>query len=136
MLSNKLEKFDMKDIHSGYVVKFRNGRYALCMRVGAKTLKSGEFKPIKIFARVDDDAQKTGASINDTYVYADSYKGSLYHSYDTQIGITSPYPDFDIVAVYGLIHNVVSFLNIGDTGPISIKNSGSEFANLTCVVTL
>lgn len=121
MIKSKIEKFDMKDIHSGYVVKFRNGHYALCMRVGSRC-ENGDYKPIKIFARVDDNAQMNGACLDNTFVYADSYKGSFYHPYDRKIGIASPYPNFDIVEVYGLIEHVRNYLNIGDTGPISIKN--------------
>lgn len=119
MLSNKLEKFDMKDIHSGYVVKFRNGHYALCMRVGTKTM-SGDYKPVKIFARVDDNAQMAGAQWNETYVYAHSYDGPDYYPYLNDRKV--PCPEFDIVAVYGLIELCHNYLNIGDTGPISIKN--------------
>lgn len=119
MLSNKLEKFDMKDIHSGYVVKFRNGNYALCMRVGSRRT-NGDYKPIKIFARVDDNAQMTGAQYNNTYVYAHSYDGPDYYPYLNDRKV--PCPEFDIVAVYGLIEHCRNYLNIGDTGPISIKN--------------
>jgi len=110
----KFEKFDMKDVHSGYVVKFRSGRYGLCMRVGEKFTK--------IFARVDDSAQITGASEGTTFMYASRYKGPAYYAYNPVFNRPENIRENDIVAVYGLIEGVRNYLNIGDTGPISIKN--------------
>lgn len=113
-MQKKLDNFDMKDIHSGYVVKFRNGKLALCTRVGEKFTK--------IFACVDDESQMLGAKEEATFVYASRYKLNAYYKYNPYVNCYENHPDFDIVAVYGLIEGVRNYLNVGDTGPIPIKN--------------
>lgn len=113
-MQKKLDKFDMKDVHSGYVVKFRNGKLALCMRVGAKFTK--------IFACVDEESSKLGAIESQTFVYASRYVGYRCMRYDVCKNMFVGHHDFDIVEVYGLIEGVRNYLNVGDTGPISIKN--------------
>lgn len=113
-MQKKLEKFDMKDIHSGYVVKFRNGKFALCMRAGEKFTK--------IFACTDWESVKRGAIEGDTFMYASRYKDYAYYSYSPVINQYIRDDTNDIVAVYGLIEGVRNYLNVGDTGPISIKN--------------
>ena len=115
-MSNKMKVFDMKHIHSGYVVKFRNGKYALCMRVGTKFTK--------IFACVDEASQKIGARESVTFVYTSRYSigDNRYKGYDPVRGMPACNTDLDVVAVYGLLEGVSNYLNIGDIDPISIKN--------------
>lgn len=114
-MGNKMTTFNMNDIHSGFVVKFRNGKCALCMRVGTKFTK--------IFARVDEEAKELGAIEENTFVYTSRYnKDGQYTGYNRFIGRPEHMANFDVVAVYGLLEGVRNYLNIGDTGPISIKN--------------
>ena len=103
-MQKKLDIFDMKDIHSGYVVKFRNGKYALCMRVGEKFTK--------IFSCLDTASMIAGAEEEKTFVYASHYNGHAYYRYNLITHQYANYPDFDIVAVYGLIEGVKNYLDI------------------------
>ena len=94
----KIKKFNMEEIHSGYSVKFRNGVYALCMRVGPT------FK--KIFVITGPFAKVFFGSKNeDSWVYADSYVNSKYVGKNKKIQ-----PNWDIVAVYGLVEGVDNYI--------------------------
>lgn len=111
-MSNKMKNFDMKDVHSGYVVQFRNGTYALCMRVGEKFTKIFARTGCRILGVTD---VKEGTH----FFYTSSYKGECHYVYDPICNRTKPDPEFDIVKVYGLIHGVNNYLMVGD---IAITN--------------
>ena len=115
-MSNKMKVFDMKDIHSGYVVKFRNGKFALCMRVGRNFTK--------IFACVDSESQKIGAIEENTFVYASNYREcNCYFSWNRVSNRPFHKTDFDIVAVYGLIEGTRNYLFIIDANTVgSLSN--------------
>lgn len=105
-MSNKMKNFDMKDIHSGYVVQFRNGAYALCMRVGEKFTK--------IFARTGLKSSVTDVKEGTHFFYTSSYKGERHYKFDPVCNRTTPDPEYDVVKVYGLIHGVNNYLMVGD----------------------
>jgi hypothetical protein len=111
-MSNKMKNFDMKDVHSGYVVQFRDGTYALCMRVGEKFTKIFARTGFKTLGVMD---VKEGTH----FFYTSSYKGECHYVYDPICNRTKPDPAFDIVKVYGLIHGVDNYLMVGD---ITITN--------------
>lgn len=103
-MQKKLDKFDMKDIHSGYVVKFRKDFYGLCMRADS------DFK--KIFIAAPSISHMLPSIENGTFIYAKNYNGSrYYHSID---GVENP--DFDIVAVYGLVEGEKNYSYISTIG--------------------
>lgn len=104
-MGNKMKEFDMKDVHSGYVVKFRNNQYAMCMRVGDKFTK--------IFARTDHkfvDDVKEGVH----FFYTSAYKGPFHYVHDLVNSRTKPDPDHDIVEVRGLIRGTNNYLWAND----------------------
>ena len=102
-MQKKLKIFDMKDIHSGYVVKFRNGTTALVMRVGAKFTK--------IFAYTVSATQHLKEGVN--FFYTSTYKGHIRYNYSPAGNSTKPDPDHDVVAVYGLVEGVDNYIDVG-----------------------
>lgn len=104
-MSNKMKVFDMKHIHSGYVVKFRNNTYALVTRVGEKFTK--------IFALVEEKARVKDVQEGRDFFYTSAYKDNYHYVYSPLVNRTQPDPDHDVVAVYGLIHGVNNYLYAG-----------------------
>ena len=81
-MSKKFDKFSMDEIHSGYVVRFRNGTYAMCMRVG----------------------QFTKAFVYDNgWVYASAYTNNRCYSYVNGKRVHKDH--LDIVEVFGLVED-------------------------------
>lgn len=104
-MSNKMKVFDMKHIHSGYVVKFRNNTYALVTRVGEKFTK--------IFALVEEKARVKDVQEGRDFFYTSAYKNNYHYAYSPISKCAQPDPDHDVVAVYGLIHGVNNYLYAG-----------------------
>lgn len=105
-MSNKMKEFNMADVHSGYVVKFRNGTYALCMRVGAKFTK--------VFARTDLRALVLVPKEGEHFFYTSTFKRNVHYAYDPVYNRTMHDPDHDIVEVYGLVEGVKNYLEVGN----------------------
>lgn len=104
-MSNKMKEFNMKDVHSGYVVKFRNNTYALVTRVGEKFTK--------IFALVEEKARVKDVQEGRDFFYTSAYKDNYHYAYSPISKCTQPDPDHDVVAVYGLMHGVNNYLYAG-----------------------
>ena len=104
-MSNKMKVFDIKDIHSGYVVKFRNNTYALVTRVGDKFTK--------IFALVEEKARVKDVREGRDFFYTSAYRDNYHYAYRPLTTLKHPDPDHDVVAVYGLIHGVNNYLYAG-----------------------
>lgn len=105
-MQHKMKEFDMKDIHSGYVVKFRNGTYALVTRVGEKFTKIFT----KTHRRIETNDPKEGVD----FFYTSAYKGPYHYAYSPVYNRTKPDPDYDVVAVYGLVEGVKNYLEVGN----------------------
>lgn len=114
MAQKKLDNFDMKDIHSGYVVKFRNGKLALCMRVGEKFTK--------IFAIIPDTINSLSLCWDvregEDFFYSSRYKGHAYYTYDVVRKVPTNDPTYDIVEVYGLVEGVNNYPLVGTVSTI------------------
>lgn len=104
-MSNKMKVFDMKHVHSGYVVKFRNNTYALVTRVGDKFTK--------IFALVEEKSRVRDVREGRDFFYTSAYKDNYHYTYSPLTNRTQPDPEHDVVAVYGLIHGVNHYLFAG-----------------------
>ena len=105
-MQHKMKEFDMKDVHSGYVVMFRNGTYALVMRVGDRFTK--------IFTKTHKRAETTDPKEGVDFFYTSAYKGSHHYAYSPVCNRTKPDPDYDVVAVYGLVEGVKNYLEVGN----------------------
>jgi hypothetical protein len=105
-MSNKMKEFDIKDVHSGYVVKFRNNQYAMCTRVGEKFTK--------IFTCTDLRAIVSDPKEGVHFFYTSKYKGNAYYEYNPVHNRTENKPEFDIIEVYGLINGVKNYLEVGN----------------------
>lgn len=105
-MSNKMKEFDMKDIHSGYVVEFRDRTYALVMRVGTKFTK--------VFTKTHRRAETNDPKEGVDFFYTSTFKGNHHYAYNPVHNRTEHDPDHDVVAVYGLVEGVKNYLEVGN----------------------
>ena len=88
-----MDKFNMDDIKSGFIVECRNGVRFMCVRVGQFT---------KAFIN----------SNNKMWKYASAYKGNKYISHGIAGAISDP--NYDIEKVFGLINDSLFYASALD----------------------